>query len=102
MLKQSFLAADSHSAVGVKEQARETRCEITYKIIWDRAQRLLHLQGQFSVMMFLEKKYRRVFFIGYSLCPAMQNTKEIPKNKKQLVAKEALLNDKCHFIVVDC
>lgn len=53
MLEESFLAADVHSVVGVQEQARETSCEVTHKIIWDGAQGLLHFGRQFPVMVLL-------------------------------------------------
>lgn len=56
MLEKSFLAADVHSVVGVQEQARETSCEVTHKIIWDGAQGLLHFGRQFPVMVLLWRK----------------------------------------------
>lgn len=42
-----------HSIVGMEEQVRETSCKVTYKIIWDGAQGLLHFGRQFSVMVLL-------------------------------------------------
>lgn len=56
MLEESFLAADVHSMVGMQEQARETSCKVTHKIIWDGAQGLLHFRRQFPVMVLLWRK----------------------------------------------
>lgn len=56
MLEESFMAADVHSVVGVQEQARETSCKVTHKIIWDGAQGLLHFGRQLPVMVLLWRK----------------------------------------------
>lgn len=50
------MAADVHSVVGVQEQARETSCKVTHKIIWDGAQGLLHFGRQLPVMVLLWRK----------------------------------------------
>lgn len=59
MLEQSLLAADVHGVVGVEEQVRETSGEVTYKILRDGAQGLLHFGRQFPVMVLLQRERSR-------------------------------------------